>query len=218
MRRVALIAALLGCGCGSSPPPPLVQSVSPSQAPTNVPTEITVRLEAVFPMTFDYGKRTVDLNTQVTVRLGGQELLVEGVEAQRLTALVPAGLPVGAQELLVTLADGREGALTPGFTVLPAPEAAFTFDPIPDQLVGEPFSITLHASGPDAARFEGTVTLESGKGRLSPRTSGSFTAGVHTEQITIDQPGLNWVTATDADGNQGSSAPFHVRIKAQVRP
>jgi hypothetical protein len=216
MARAAVIGAVWLCACGSSVPPPLIQSVSPAQAPTNVPTAITVRLEPTFPMTFDYGKRTVALDTRVTLRLGDQVLMVDTVEPQQLTAVVPAGLPAGAQEVRVTLADGREGVLSQGFTVLGAPEAAFTFDPIPEQLVGEPFTVTIRASGPDARRFEDTVRLESGKGRLLPRTSGRFNAGVRTEQLTLDQPGLNWVTATDAAGNQGSSEPFHVRNKPQV--
>lgn len=219
MRRATLIAALLGLGCGSTPlPSPLVQSVSPTEAPANVPTAITVQLQPAFPMTFDYAQRTVTLDTQVTLRLGDRELSVESVEAQRLTAVVPAGLPLGTQDLRVTLADGREGVLSPGFTVLPAPDAAFTFDAIADQVVGQPFSITIHAAGSDAATFEDTVTLASSKGTLLPRTSGRFTAGVRTEQITLDQPGLNWVTATDAAGRKGSSATFNVRPKTQVNP
>lgn len=218
MARAAVIAALWLLGCGSTAPPPLVQSVSPAQAPTHVPTAITVQFEPSFPMTFDYGKRTVALNTQVTLRLGGREVEVESVEAQRLTAVVPAGLPLGPQEVRVTLADGREGVLSPGFTVLPAPEAAFTFDEIPEQVVDAPFTVTIRANGPNAARFQGSVTLESGKGRLLPRRSGPFTDGVRTERLTIDMPGLNWVTATDEEGNQGSSAPFHVRNKAGLSP
>lgn len=219
MRRATLIAALLGCGCGSTPlPSPLVESVSPTEAPTNVPTAITVQLQPAFPMTFDYAQRTVTLDTQVTLRLGDRELTVEGVEAERLTAVVPAGLPLGTQDLRVTLADGREGVLSPGFTVLAAPSAAFTFDEIPDQVVGVPFPITIHAAGSDATTFEGTVTLASGKGSLLPLTSGRFTAGVRIEQVTLDKPGLNWVTAMDSTGRQGSSATFHVRNKAQVSP
>lgn len=218
MARAAVIAALWLCGCGSTVPTPLVRSVSPTQAPTNVPTALTVQLEPLFPMTFDYGKRTVALNTQVTLRLGDREVSVEGVEAQRLTAVVPAGLPVGAYDVRVTLADGREGVLSPGFSVLPAPEAAFTFDEIPEQIVGEPFTVTIRARGPDAPRFQATVTLGSGKGLVQPRTSGRFNAGVRTEQLTIDQPGLNWVTATDAAGNTGASDPFLVKQKAGFRP
>jgi hypothetical protein len=218
MARVAIIGAVLLWGCGSTAPPPLIQAVSPSQAPANVSTPISVQLEPSFPVTFDYGKRTVALNTQLTLRLGEREVAVEGVEAQRLTAVTPASLPPGTYEVRVTLADGREGVLPQGFTVTPAPEAAFTFDPIAEQVVGQPFSVTIRARGQDARRFEGTVTLESGKGRLLPRTSGRFTEGVRTEQLTIDLPGLNWVTATDAAGNQGASDPFHVRNKPQVMP
>jgi hypothetical protein len=218
MARVAIIGAVLLWGCGSTAPPPLIQAVSPSQAPANVSTPISVQLEPSFPVTFDYGKRTVALNTQLTLRLGEREVAVEGVEAQRLTAVAPASLPPGTYEVRVTLADGREGVLPQGFTVTPAPEAAFTFDPIAEQVVGQPFSVTIRARGQDARRFEGTVTLESGKGRLLPRTSGRFTEGVRTEQLTIDLPGLNWVTATDAAGNQGASDPFHVRNKPQVMP
>jgi len=215
MSRAVLLGVLLLCGCGSSVPAPVVQSVSPVEAPENFPTVITVQLDPAFPAMFDYGKRTVTLDTRVTLRIGGQEVPVESVEAQRLTAVVPAGLPVGYQEVRVTLADGREGVLSPGFKVLPAIEAAFsiTVPPTEQPTVGQSFTITISKEGPDKDQFQGTVTLMSGRGRLLPRTSGSFVRGARSETITIDVPGQNWVIATDEEGNQGASKSFLVKNK-----
>lgn len=210
--RALLLGALVLCGCGSTVPSPVVQSVSPAEAPRNVPTALTVQLHPSFPATFDYGQRSVTLDTRVTLRLGEEEVAVESVGAQQLTAVVPENLlPEGAYDVRVTLADGREGVLRQGFTVQPPTEAAFSFGEIPDQFVGESFEITIRAEGPDARQFEDTVTLTSGKGQVTPRTSGRFTQGERTERVTIDSPGNNWIIATDAAGNVGVSETFVVR-------
>jgi hypothetical protein len=82
------------------------------------------------------------------------------------------------------------------------------------QTAGTPFSITItaeDASNHTVTSFTGTVNLSTTAGTISPTTSGSFSAGVRTESVTVTAPGsAQTVTVSDGNGHTGISNPFTV--------
>ncbi|HYO59259.1 hypothetical protein [Archangium sp.] len=102
-------------------------------------------------------------------------------------------------------ASGKEGQLL---------VTGLRIDPIPDQVRGVPFTITLRAEGPEAALFEGQVQLSTNKGRVSPNLSNSFSKGVRQEQVVLDKQGGN-VVLTVRVGNTlvAQSNPFKVSVE-----
>lgn len=216
MRLVALLGAVLLCACGASgPPAPVIQSLAPAQARTSDTTSVAVQVELAFPVTFDYSLRAAQVDTRVAVSIAGSELMVESVEPGTVTVVVAPGLPVGKQDVRLTLPDGREAVLPQGFEVLPAPDKSFTLT-VPDTVTaGVPFLLTIQATGPNSQTFVGTVQLLTKNGTLQPPVSGAFTAGQWSGMVTIDKPGSNWITARDTAGTWGSgtSAPFPVNSK-----
>ena len=78
---------------------------------------------------------------------------------------------------------------------------------------GVPFLLVLHAEGPQAASFQGMVTLSINKGTITPSVAGPFVGGMATVLVVLEVPAGPSVviTATDDQGHQGSSHPFWVR-------
>ena len=89
-----------------------------------------------------------------------------------------------------------------------------SIDPIPEQLRGVPFVITLRAEGPDAALFEGQALLSVNKGHVSPNLSDAFHQGVLQQQVVLDKQGGDVVlTVRVGKGLTVQSNPFRVSVK-----
>ena len=138
-----------------------------------------------------------------------QVTFVNGAWTGQITitrALVDNSLTVSAQ--------GRSGTSN-NFSVSPSGVASFTYGLVASpQTAGQAFNVTITAKdafGNTATGFASTVTLTEATGTLSPSVSGSFTAGVRTESVTLTQSrGDLRITATDGLGHTGLSNYFNV--------
>ncbi len=238
LRKTALLSTLLLCACelGASPAPNII-SIEPQEVVSGEATTITLRLDAPPLARIDYGNRTATLLTP-TLRIGDQEARIERMEHDgALVATLPANLSTGHQDVRLELGDGQEAVGEEGLTVLPPPPVltlrsspggaedtegtecedrrllvtSIRMDPIPDQVRGVPFVVTLRTEGPEAALFTGQVQLTSSKGRITPNLSSPFHEGVRAEQVVIDKPGANVVLTVRLGGNLVTrSNPFKV--------
>jgi hypothetical protein len=238
LRKTALLSTLLLCACemGASPAPHIV-SIEPEEVVSGEVATITVRLDAPPLARIDYGNKTATLLTP-TLRIGDQEARIERMEQDgSLVATLSVNLSAGHQDVRLDLGDGHETVDQEGLTVLPPPPDLTTWsgpggsdsaggegrrllvtglrmDPIPDQVRGVPFVVTLQAEGPEAALFAGQVQLTANKGRVSPNLSKPFLKGVRAEQVVIDKPGANVVlTVRIGDDLVAQSNPFKVSPK-----
>ena len=101
----------------SYPPPPTL-------TPTPTPTPTFLQVFSIAPATAD---RANDTTVQIdgagfgnapALRLGSYALVdVRRLSSERLTAVIPAGLPIGIYDLFITNPDGRTVLLAQGFTV-----------------------------------------------------------------------------------------------------
>ncbi len=214
LRKTALLSTVLLCACemGASTAPHII-SIEPEEVVSGETATITVRLDAPPLARIDYGNKSATLLTP-TLRIGDQEARIERMEHDgALVATLPTSLAAGHQDVRLDLGDGQETVEHKGVTVLPPPPSLSTWsgsgntngegrplrvtglrmNPIPDQVRGVPFTVTLQAEGPEAALFEGQAQLLASKGRVSPNLSHPFRQGVSTEQVVIDKPGANVV-------------------------
>ena len=91
----------------------------------------------------------------------------------------------------------------------------FSIAPIANQKVGVPFSTTVtakDASDATVTSFTGTVDISDLSGNISPTTSGNFTAGVWTGNVTISSEYTSdQITVTNSSGTEtGTSNQFDV--------
>lgn len=154
---------------------------------------------------------------------GQQEVrlvLEDGTESAQEQGLMvlppPPALPSGRSGDGTPTSDGTgSGPVTDPGSVTPGEGAArvtgIQIDPIGDQVKDVPFTITLRAQGPGAARFTGQVQLTTNKGHLSPNLSGTFLEGVRQEQVVLDKQGGNVsLTIRLGDGITVQSNAFKV--------
>ncbi|WP_375771418.1 hypothetical protein NR798_11095 [Archangium gephyra] len=240
LRKIALLSTLVLCACEPyASPAPNIVSIEPEEVVSGETATVSLRLDAPLPVKVDYGHGTATVLTP-TLRIGGQEVTITRVEQDgTLLASVPGSLSAGPQEVRLELGDGSESVSEQGLTVLPLPPemapwnadggpvdpapgnggdklplvTGLSIDPIPEQVRGVPFFITLRAEGPEAALFEGQVQLSTNKGRVSPNLSRSFSQGVRQEQVVLDKQGGN-VVLTVRVGTQliAQSNPFKVSM------
>jgi hypothetical protein len=179
--------------------------------------KLTIELEAVFPTRLDYEKSAASVDLGAKVQIGHVALsevqLVRGSPTVLLSATVPPSLPPGQYDLSVKFNDDRpEAILANAFSVAPTlyPDS-FLLDPIRDQTRGIPFLISVRAQGPNASRFNCTVTLSSNHGHLAPTLSDSFQRGIRLQQVMIDaaHPRMQ-IRVEDDQGHFGLSNPFIV--------
>ena len=128
--------------------------------------------------------------------------------------------PGGAGQVPVTI-DGTAEATKEA--------VAFEFDPIGDQVAGEPFTITIRALNEDglvAVNYNGTATLADSTGTLAP-TVATFENGVFTGPVSIIKAQENVTITAEApnpcDGLiTGVSDPFavthNVAVSVDVAP
>jgi hypothetical protein len=233
MTRVArmFLPLIVLCGCELAPlPPPTIESVEPANIPEGSPSVLMVRVSAVPLYTLDYEEGTAETSAQeMTLIIAGQAADIAWVEQDgTLIAEVPAGLSLGAHEVQVSLADGREAMREQAFSVVPAsplgdfPEdpsldliasgvTGFEIDPIGEQRVGVPFTVTIRAVGPKASTFQKPVALRGSKGPADTVSAGTFQEGIRVETISLSHPGRTILLVEDADGRRGLSERFLVQ-------
>ena len=213
MRRSALLLCLCACGPARLPPPQIL-SISPSEMVACEGTTVSVDAELVLPTHLDYGQSEASANPDIALRIGAVQVgSGKYSPGGLLVADVPPTFPPGSYDVGLRVSDGRPEAVVPaGFTVKPTPyPGAYTIDSVADQTAGQPFAITIRASGANAPAYNCTVALSSNYGALSPSQSRPFLRGVRTEWVTIDTPHPSVVvTARDDNGGQGSSNSFRV--------
>lgn len=213
MRRALAAAALLCLGCERPLTAPRILAVAPTQLVHGTVPPMEIELDAVFPYDIDYGVRAISVDTRLEAAVG--DLPVRGTQLigdDRVTGSAPFGLPVGVHDARVDLADGRSATLAAAVSVTPgAFPDSFAIDPIPTQVNGEPFTITIHAIGGQAAEFRGAVRISASHSTVFPGISGHFAGVTHAETIEIPAPGMGvTITVEDAQGHQGTSNPFDI--------
>ncbi len=99
------------------------------------------------------------------------------------------------------------------FQVVSGPLDTFVFDTISDQTAGLPFPITITAKdvyGNTVESFTNTVTLSDLSGSIQPTTSGNFTNGVWTGQVTVSALYTNDRITASGSNRSGQSNFFNV--------
>jgi hypothetical protein len=215
MRKLVSIAALvLPLACRDWPEP-VIRSVSPSEMRASEATALAVDTELALPAKVDYDKGTVEVDTQVSVRIGTLEVPTLAVSPEGVISThVPSVLAPGSYDVKVTLGDGRTTVRPGGLTVVEGewPEG-YSIDPIGPQKRLEPFTLTVRATGANAAAFRGNVRLQTGaSGTIGPRVSEPFVNGVLTQQVVVNSIQSNvLIRVTDIAGHEGTSNTFLVQ-------
>jgi hypothetical protein len=214
MKRASLLLMSWLCACGSETPPALkIRSIHPLEQTTIDWRTLTIELEEDPPLMLDYGRTTAELGEPPTLEIGPRTMaLTQYLGRGRYEALMEPGMEIGTYDVRVRTADGREAEFAQDYRVKPK-ITGYSIERIPDQLQDEPFTLTIHVDGPDAALFDGSVTVSINKGQLivpgNTRTTsfrtGPFSGGVR------DMPANNLLlTVTDDEGLTSSSNEFRV--------
>ncbi|MFP2902882.1 hypothetical protein [Corallococcus sp. 4LFB] len=263
--------AVLAWACAGAPeslPQPTIVAVEPATLPVNTKDDaITIRFDARYAMTVDYGAEKVD------ARMGPGRIWVDEEEATVTrfdptgvaTATVPQGLGAGTHAVRLRLEDGREAVSKDALTLRPPgqgegepplmledggvlmatdagpivkdfdggvgdggePEdagpgaedpmregdvTAYVFDPIEGTRISRTaFPITVHAQGPRAGHFQGSLELIASRGTVQPAKLGPCDSGVCNAIIIMDAPAGNvHLNAVDAFGVTGESNTFRL--------
>jgi hypothetical protein len=216
VHRWTSVFVLLLSACGSSELPlASIVSVTPQRVSASECVLLTVQLDRPLPVRLDYGKDSAELVDLTRVSIAERDIPVLSIEDQgrRLVTDVSAGLAQGTHDVRLTLKDGQQVVLPDALEVTaPLVLETFRFDPIVNQLRHEPFTMTIRASGQDAALFHGRVRLRSNRGHLQPTWSAPFVNGVLTQQVTIDDTGGNnvFIEMTDCAGRTVNSNEFRL--------
>lgn len=217
-----LLPLLWACETPVTPPPEAFQilDISPREQVSNETKSVTVRLDVEPRFHVNYGEKQVRMIEEPVLELGSEPGSKTVVPLDtylghgQFQGQVGSGLPEGRYEIRVKLGDGREATLPNAYEV--KPPVGFWVENIGDQYINEPFTVILHAGGPNAELFEGTVQVSLYKGSASTFSfpSGPFTAGVHQQQLTIDTPGSNYlIVLQDDQNNTATSNAFRVLSK-----
>jgi len=220
-RRWTSVFVLLLSACGSSELPVLsIASVTPQRISASECVRMTVQLDQALPVRLDYGNGSAKLVDVARVGIAGQDIPVLGIEEQGrrlVTDVSGRQLPQGRHDVSLTLKDGQQVVLPDALEVTaPLVLETFRFDPIVNQIRQEPFTVTIRATGEDAALFQGWVTLRSNRGDLRPTRSAPFQQGVLTQQVTIEDTGGNnvFILMTDCEGRTVNSNEFRLDSRA----
>ncbi|MDQ3264245.1 MAG: hypothetical protein M3Y59_11380 [Myxococcota bacterium] len=214
---VLWLLALAGAGCGSQLPDPRVLGVTPSTMLASEAREVVVRLEGVLPFTVDYDQGQASADRLTSLRIGGRELVTSGYRADgTIQAFIPSVLPVGDHDVTVRLGDQRSATAPSAFSVAMGnwPDGYQFEGTIPDQVVDQPFAVTIRAleGGLPFPAFNGTVNLTASRPEFPSLITQPFDAGLVTERtMTIPFTGAVSLTVTDTNGTSASSNTFLVR-------
>lgn len=211
MRKLVALAALVLLAACQDWPEPVIHSVSPSEMRASEATALDLRAELPLPTVVDYGEGTLEVDTRVTVSIGTLEVPTLAISKDVISTRVPSVLAPGSYDVKVTLGDGRTAVRPGGLTVVEGewPEG-YTIDPIGSQQRLVPFTLTVRATGPNAAAFRGNVRLETGAGgSIGPRVSEPFVDGVLTQQVVVNSTQSSVIIrVTDIAGHEGTSNTF----------
>ncbi|PTL82010.1 hypothetical protein [Vitiosangium sp. GDMCC 1.1324] len=212
MKKLVSIAALVLLAACQDWPEPVIRSVSPSEMRASEATVLDLDAELPLPTVVDYSKGTLEVDTRVSVSIGTLEVPTLAVSPEGvISTRVPSILTPGRYDVKVTLGDGRTAVRPGGLTVVEGewPEG-YSIDPIGPQRRLEPFTVTVRATGANAAAFRGNVRLETGAGgTIGPRVSEPFVDGVLTQQVVVDSVQSNVaIRVTDLAGHTGTSNTF----------
>jgi hypothetical protein len=134
-----------------------------------------------------------------------------------LLATVPAGIPRGIYDLLLTDPRDQKAELSSAYRVVTSAEHVdgFRFDLIGPQRARVPFQVAItaiDASGHIVDGFAGNVTLSDKTGSASPASVGPFVLGASRTLVTVTATSsANALMVTDALGHSGASADFEVK-------
>jgi hypothetical protein len=212
MRTLVSIATLLLLAACQDWPEPVIRSVSPSEMRASEATVLDLDAELPLPTVVDYGKGTLEVDTRVSVSIGTLEVPALAVSSKGvISTRVPSMLVPGRYDVKVTLGDGRTAMRPGGLTVVEGewPEG-YSIDPIGPQQRLVPFTLTVRATGANAAAFRGNVRLDTGAGgSIGPRVSEPFVDGVLTQQVVMDSIQSSVVIrVTDIARHVGTSNTF----------
>jgi hypothetical protein len=236
-RRVAATASLIGAvwGCGASTEPNArVTAMVPDAAFNDAAFSALISGDSFRPAySFDTMAAAAhtdvaDFSAVVTPVAGGATIPLGGVSWQSskaLTATVPAGLPAGSYDVVVTDPRGNQLRLASGFLSLghdDVPPAVTIDSPAPDSLVGEGSSVTVTLSADDGEgllqalsatvspeTIHGAVTCSVPAGVRSTHCSFQFVAPAPTDDLQT--VAIN-ASATDSVGNPGDAPTTIVRL------
>lgn len=202
---------------------------SPQYVNHSFPITVTARDELGFPLIGTSGAQQATL-TQIDPALAGTLTAGGFDETAALTdttgtvsptsvtfvdgvALADAVIstPVSSDTITATLPGSLATSSNP-FDVTYAPVAGFGFDPISNQTVAFPFTITLTALDVQGLPtfYTGTNTLTDTTGTLTPAHTGPFVNGSWSGQITITQAYTEVVITTIGGFATGTSNAFAV--------
>jgi hypothetical protein len=170
--------ALLASACSDSGPGsvPVPAAVVPNAGYASVPTAVEITgTQFLAKATQPSGGGSAPVDTHHRAWLGDVELGdVTWVSTEKLTAAVPAGLPLGPQTLTIENALGERGTLDDAFTVLAAPALSATVSVDRTTVnVGQPFALTMSLANDGGAEVDSLVLGEpaltpSGLATVSP--------------------------------------------------
>jgi hypothetical protein len=217
MRRLLplLLALLCACAPEAPLPEPRILSISPAEQTTRESKTLTVQLDMDPRFFVDYGAQSASLIDQPTLVIGSQTVNLERYLGHgQFEGTVNAGLTPGYYDVKVVLPDGRESTLAQAYRV--KPYVTFWIETVPDQIHNQPFTLTIHAQGPNKAHYTGTVQITLYKSQnMAPSIfrSGAFSGGIRQEQITIDTPGNYTFMVKDEETSDAYSNTFRVDPK-----
>jgi hypothetical protein len=205
MRRVLpmLLALLCACEPDSPLPEPHILSITPAEQTTRESKLVTVQLDMDPRFFVDYGAQFARLIDQPTLQIGPQTVNLERYLGHgQFEGTVGQGLPPGTYDVRVTLPDGRESILAQAYRVKPS--VIFWIETVGLQFEDQEFTLTIHAAGPHAADYTGTVLITLHRGpNLAPTSfqSDAFSGGILRQRIIIDSPGNNYTFSVKDEEN-----------------
>jgi hypothetical protein len=213
---LCLLPLLGACSNSEMGPPLTLSSVSPATKSASECVDVTVELTGELPFTLNYGTSTVaaDASTVQEVTIGPQRYSTPSLQWTRggFTLPLPANMPEGKYDVRVLLTHGNALVLPEGFEVTaPLQLNGFTFDYVLDHYPDEPFTVTIRALGPDAARFQGNVHLSSSHAELQLPQRAMFQEGVLRQEVTLSgEPGNVFLQVVDCQGFRSQSNEFRL--------
>jgi hypothetical protein len=236
-RRVAATASLIGavCGCGASTEPDArVTAMVPDAAFNDAAFSALIAGDSFRPA-YSFDTMAASSHTDVAAfsvvlapAAGGATVALDGVNWQSskaLAATVPAGVPAGSYDVVVTDPRGTQLWLAGGFLSLGSDDVppTVTIDsPTTGSLIGEGTTVTVMLSADDGEgllqtlgatvspeTIRGPVTCAVPAGARNTHCSFQFVAPAPTDDLQSVSIGAS---ATDSVGNLGAAQMTTLRL------
>jgi len=220
-----LVALVFACACEPEPivlPAPRILSITPPSQTAIESKTVTVKLDQEPRFLVNYGERTVERLDRPTLRIGPQAVPLDTYLGHgQYQGTVAEGMEAGLYDIQVTLPDGREASLARAYEVKAA--LNYWLESVDNQVQGVPFLVTIHATGTNAEKYEGFVTVSVLKNELDgsnptilTTTCGPFANATCRARLTIDTPGnLFLVRAADDNPNNSPAHSNAFRVDAK---